>query len=145
MNKPTLLRSNFPYIVSDGYYGNYFPNSYKRFRENTFECTLGHPVDLPTCWGTQQTVQPRKQKWYQQQQHGVRTSDLHSTVTANRQREPHRVTEKDVEVLEIRVVCRVSTLLLSAALRNNHWLSLSSWLSGLSPRLRCRASVCKFT
>lgn len=56
-----------------------------KFRKITFECTLGHPVDLSTCRGSQgQAVESHKQQWYQQQ-HGVRASDLHSTVTTSRQ------------------------------------------------------------
>lgn len=59
--------------------------SFCNFSECTFECALGHPVDLSTCRGAQQAVQPHKQQGYeQQQQHDVRASDLRSTVVTGR-------------------------------------------------------------
>lgn len=44
-------------------------------KKTTFERTLGHPVDLSPCRGSQQAAESRKQQRYEQQQHGVRTSD----------------------------------------------------------------------
>lgn len=50
-------------------------NSKRIEKKTTFECTLRHPVDLSSCRGSQQAVESRKQQRYEQQQHGVRTSD----------------------------------------------------------------------
>lgn len=74
----------------------------RRKIKSTFQCTLGHPVDFSTCWGSEQQVQPREQQRYEQQ-HGVRTSDVLRDVKTNRPAGEHvGKPEEDAEVLEMR-------------------------------------------
>lgn len=108
---------------------------------NTFKCTLGHPVDLSARWGSQQTIEYHKQQWYQEE-HGVRTSELHSAMTASKPEES-TWNEWSLQRMRILSVVPLRTWYL-VAFCNCQW-SPSSWLFGLPSTLWWRASVSQFT
>lgn len=84
----------------------------EKMSKNTFQCTLGHPVDLSACWGSQQAVEYQKQQRYQQQ-HGVRASELRSTVTARKTGEKHVEGAKSLMPMGLQVLWEAGNLFAS--------------------------------